>query len=514
MRNYPIQTLLFWKTKDYIKTRKFMDNIESDPDLSDYYDENVSQEGKEKTFVLDGQQRLQSLFAVFDGSYDDKEFYINILTGEKELDDNLYYEFRLSKRNNELDLPYFKLKKLIHDNRNAEDIADEVNTKLDEILLDEGNRREREKLVRRNISQITSLIREDKHFWFDELDGIANKYTYNLILNIFIRVNSGGTKLDAADLMFAAMKEAWSEVEENIESVIELLNNSGRLNFDKTMVLKGIMLVLDKGAILTPDFFLGNQGDLTLNLIEQSWPKISDAFTQLRDFIQSELMLYSDKVVRSYNALIPIFEYFYYNPSPDPINRAKLKSYYYRAQLFNWFSARTDQILNSIHGIFKRNLTSDFPLDEIKKYFKIEVYKEDTLKADHLRDARLRYIFLNMIYVEYTGTSPFNVAFKMNEPHIDHIYPKSKLKKIHPASEINNIGNYRFVGAADNIRKRAELPDSYFKRLKAEGVDIKRHLLLDDYTVDPDKLTINNYNDFRNRRLDEILKIGAKIVNK
>ena len=45
-------------------------------------------------------------------------------------------------------------------------------------------------------------------------------------------------------------------------------------------------------------------------------------------------------------------------------------------------------------------------------------------------------------------------------------------------SEINDIGNLRFVGATDNIRKRAELPESYFTRLKKAGIPIDKHLLV------------------------------------
>ena len=68
MRNYPIQTLLFWRTKDEIKARKFMDQVAWDADLSDFYAPNMSKEGTEKVFVLDGQQRLQTLYAIFFGA--------------------------------------------------------------------------------------------------------------------------------------------------------------------------------------------------------------------------------------------------------------------------------------------------------------------------------------------------------------------------------------------------------------------------------------------------------------
>ena len=67
MLNYPVQTLLFWRTADEIKARKFMKEIDWDADLHTYYDSVVSQKGRTKTFVLDGQQRLQSLYAVFVG---------------------------------------------------------------------------------------------------------------------------------------------------------------------------------------------------------------------------------------------------------------------------------------------------------------------------------------------------------------------------------------------------------------------------------------------------------------
>ncbi len=69
MRNYPIQTFLFWRTRDAIKARRFMQSIEWDAVLSELYDKVISAEGMEKVFVLDGQQRLQTLYALFNGTF-------------------------------------------------------------------------------------------------------------------------------------------------------------------------------------------------------------------------------------------------------------------------------------------------------------------------------------------------------------------------------------------------------------------------------------------------------------
>ncbi len=77
------------------------------------------------------------------------------------------------------------------------------------------------------------------------------------------------------------------------------------------------------------------------------------------------------------------------------------------------------------------------------------------------------------------------------------------------------MGNFRFVGATDNIRKRAELPASYFARLKKSGVDIAKHLLLAGVSANPELLAFDTktYEDFRNRRLSRIWEVASMTVN-
>lgn len=513
MKNYPIQTFLFWRTKDAIKSRRFMDSIISEPNLSDYYDKNISEKDHEKTLVLDGQQRLQSLFAAFDGDFDGQDLYINIVDGDSEIDKGLSYRFDASKQ---LDLPFYKLKDLTNDRRNSEDISDEINKKLSRIVAAEApeQKTSRERRVRRNIGQLMSLLREDKYFWVEELDGIASEYFgYRTILNIFVRVNSGGTKLSPGDLMFAAMKETWADIEENAESVIDDLNSSGHLEFDKEFVLKSIKLAVGKGATLSSeDFYTGVDAENNLKLLRNNWPTAERAFQQLRDFICGDLQLYSDKVIRSYNAFIPIFIYFFDRPTPTALDIAQLKSYYYRSQLFNWYSAGTDRLLDGVYSILTKHKNAEFPLPEVVTYFAGQ-NKDIILSTAHVKDMRLRFILLNLLYVEKNGQGPFNVTYKGNEPHIDHIYPKSKLSG-YPTQDVNHLGNYRFIGAGENLRKRAEDPASYFLRLKTAGIDISRHLLVQAYSANPALLTFPNYIAFRDARLNEIFAICSAIVNR
>lgn len=297
MRNYPIQTFLFWRTKDAIKARKFMECIDWDADLSDYYDPNMSRQGAEKVFVLDGQQRLQSLYAIFKGALNldtnrRSEAYFNVTGGEMPDDEGLLHNlvyFDSSPNDDKL----FRISDLFgrHSQKSAEDIAEEINVQLNDVLGDDGDaKRQREKRVRLNISQLVSILREDRHFWIEELDGVANEFLYKRVLEIFIRVNSGGTKLEAADLMFAAMKEEWDEIEENVEDVVELLNGNN-LAFDKGFVLKCLLVANDKGAQLSPEKFTGETGQKVLADIKENWDVSEKAFQQLRDFIVNELKL-------------------------------------------------------------------------------------------------------------------------------------------------------------------------------------------------------------------------------
>lgn len=523
MRNYPIQTFLFWRTKDAIKVRRFMPTIDWDADLHLLYDNVKSAEGIEKTFVLDGQQRLQTLFALFNGSIlgaDGKtelEAYADLTAGEPPNDDGFIHDVKFSAT--PLPLPFYHLRDLLGKDaqKNAETIADAVNDHLDSTAGESDQEsRARQKRVRRNCGQLLSLLREEKALWVQELDGVADAFPYKVIRDIFVRVNSGGTKLDSGDLMFAAMKEGWADIEENVERIVELLNN-GKLSFDKDNVLKALVVVHGAKAELDPEKFTSASGETLLEALRTDWPRAEDAFQQLRDFIENDLRLYSDKVVRSYGSFVPLFDYLFHNPKPDEANRTLMRAYYYKSQLFNWYSSRTDALINVMHGILGKPHPAGFPIEDVKAYFQSSRNQETELKIGHLADVRLRFIILNLIYVERFGGSPFNVQFRGNEPHVDHIYPQSALRKdlVLATNDINSLGNYRFLGATDNLRKRAELPAEYFDRLKKSGVDIEKHLILEDYADDPSKLKFDvpTYMDFRDRRLQAIFEICERIVN-
>ena len=201
---------------------------------------------------------------------------------------------------------------------------------------------------------------------------------------------------------------------------------------------------------------------------------------------------------------------------PNEGSRVRMRAYYYKAQICNWFGASGDTLINALHQIVGKQLPSGFPLEEVIDYFRHRSYPTE-LQGGHLTDNRLRSILLSIVYVDRWGASPFSVRFKGNEPQVDHIYPQSMLRTRlgQLSAEINDIGNLRYVGATDNNRKRAELPADYFSRLKSQHVDVARHLLVDEFALNPEKMTFDvpTFTLFRESRREEIRRTLKRVVD-
>jgi hypothetical protein len=276
------------------------------------------------------------------------------------------------------------------------------------------------------------------------------------------------------------------------------------------------LVIHGRGSEASAEKFTGADGSKLLADMKAGWDRAEAAFQELRDFLKSDLKVYAEKVVRSHNSFIPLFDYLYFNPKPNERSRALMRGYYYKAQLFGWYSQGTDKVINGLHSVVGLPCMGGFPMQSVKDYFTGRGYTT-ALRKDHLEQTRLRFLLLNLVYVDQMGSSPFDVKYKGNEPHIDHIYPRHALstKLLLGSAEVNTLGNYRFVGATDNIRKRAELPDSYFGRLKTYGAPIEKHLLLDDFAADTKRLVFDvvTYRSFRDRRLQRIWEICGRTVN-
>jgi len=236
LREYPISTLLVWKTTSGIRRRKFIDNWNNTLRLSNFY---VPEDSKMKCLVLDGQQRLQSLFIGLCGSYDGRELFIDILSGEVAAPDDVKYRFCFLDSASTT-FPWVKFKELIFTTKKKREVLDGLKANAGyELSPVQSNK------LDDHLDLIDRTFKMDEAVTYQELDSIDNPllYTEDDVVEIFIRANSGGTKLGKSDLLFSLLNAAWDVADKKMEDLLESLNKHG-FAFDRDFVLKTSLTLL------------------------------------------------------------------------------------------------------------------------------------------------------------------------------------------------------------------------------------------------------------------------------
>ena len=82
LRGFPIGAVMLWRTSQIQRFRRLPRDL--DTDVQEIFNYETSTDNSSKYLVLDGQQRLTSLFAAFKGTYSHKRLYIDVLSGSPE----------------------------------------------------------------------------------------------------------------------------------------------------------------------------------------------------------------------------------------------------------------------------------------------------------------------------------------------------------------------------------------------------------------------------------------------
>jgi hypothetical protein len=434
MREYPIGALLVWKTKETVKHRKFIDNYHRDIKLTDFYQ---AENRHSKMLVLDGQQRLQSLFIGIKGSYSgtDRELYFDVLSGDLVAPEDIRYRFAFLEKARAA-WPWVRFKEIVFVNNKLDmQIAKELEGLAPQQLCN-GDREKLQVNVARARQEFVNL----DNITFQELDGIDSPDTYqvNDIVEIFIRANSGGTKLGKSDLLFSLLISSWEDADGETESLLEVLNQGG-FAFDRDFVLKACLTVLDKGARYDVGKF---RDGTTKEEIINKWETIAAAIKAVRDFVVAKTYIRSDKALPSYLALIPLIYYRYHYP--QKFARATgLQEYLLRSLITGVFGGSPDNLIDKI----VRNIQEhqDFILSEIFGVIRADNRSLDitpNVVFDQYYGSRTIHLFFNLWYQDFD----YKPALDANGPQIDHIFPQSLLKSVkdvNPDSGKMNVLHYR-----------------------------------------------------------------------
>ena len=415
LREYPISTLLVWKTTSRIRRRKFIDNWKDTLRLSDFY---VPEDTKKKNLVLDGQQRLQSLFIGLRGSFEGRELCLNILSGEIAAPDDVKYRFRF------LDpaaivFPWIKFKDLVFTNKKKREILTELRVDAKQTLTNADNDK-----LDEHLDLVDRTFKMDEAITYQELDSIDNPtlYSEDDVVEVFIRANSGGTRLGKSDLLFSLLTASWEDADEQMEDLLESLNKHG-FSFDRDFVLKTCLVLLGQGARYEVQKF--RKPGIREN-IEAEWDRVKKAIQDVLDYVRGKTFIRCDKALPTYLVLIPlVYVRFHF---PEAWRSARdLDSYLLRCSLAGAFGGVPDNLLD---GLVKKLVELEaFDLDEM---FGVIRSQGRSLELTEDRLWNLGYgsdsihLLFNLWYREFNYTP----AYDNNLPQVDHIFPRSKLKEI------------------------------------------------------------------------------------
>ncbi len=419
MREYPISTLLIWKSKSRIRHRKFIDNYKSGLKLSHFY---VPENDKKKCLVLDGQQRLQSLYIGLCGSYEGRELYLDILSGEISAPDDVKYRFEFLDPA-KAEFPWIKFKDLVFHTADLLSAAEDLMETASYELSPEERRK-----ISKHVGIVFKTFHSDDGIAYQELDSMENAdlYTEDDVVEVFIRANSGGTKLGKSDLLFSLLTSSWDHADEQMEDLLSELNRHG-FAFTRDFTLKTCLTILNQGTRYEVSKFRkpGVRED-----IEDKWESITKAIKDVLDFIRGKTFIRCDKALPSYLALIPLVYLRYH--FKDAWKEAKgLDNYLLRSLITGAFGGNPDQLIddcvssiNELHGF------------DTNQIFGVIRDKGRSLELTEDRFWRMGYgsnsihLLFNLWYRDFNYTP----SYENNFPQVDHIFPQSALKKIKVAN--------------------------------------------------------------------------------
>ncbi|GAA7146894.1 hypothetical protein HpBGD45_10150 [Helicobacter pylori] len=505
LRGYPIGSFLFWKLqKEDIAKSDEQDSDKLNFQLYQFitnYDERKPHNEKigieqiirdELYIVLDGQQRLTSLYIGLRGTrtlkkkrarndnpnaYEEKRLYLN-LKHQPNMDnpeDNYQFEFHAKTPENDKKHFWFK-------------VGDILELEESSKILNYARKHDLEKneLALSLLGKLKDAFHNKQLISFFEEEKNLNK-----VLNIFIRVNSGGVKLSYSDLLMPILTASFSsDIREKMNELVDALKDKGFPNVGQDQVLKTCLLLIGKDTT----FELKNFNKKNIKEIEENWEKITESIYNAAKLLEN--FGYAGYLGSAY--ILSSLAYFYFlNLKMDKNDEEQALKFVRNAQITSYFTPSTDTKLNNIANSMKDVKTFESFNHNLAKHqtcpLKItnDAIEEMMCSSSHA----LVFPILQILYP--------NLNYKTTTFHIDHIYPKSKFneknKKLDKDFCENHLYNLQLLEGAENQAKKDKDPEVWLKE------EYKGERAIEEYKkrnyIDPNlKLEWENIKEFREKR--------------
>ncbi|WP_294200655.1 DUF262 domain-containing protein, partial [uncultured Chryseobacterium sp.] len=476
IKGYPIGTFIFWKTKDRLRSIRDIGNLKlPEPVKGDFVN-----------FVLDGQQRLTSLFASLKGlkierensRFDDySNMFIDLTAPEDEQIVLIEIE---DKDKNAL----IKITDLLYGGLT---LLASYPTEYLKIL---------EEYKKRIESYLFSII-------------LINESPLEIATEIFTRINVGGKPLTLFEIMVAKTFDAENnfDLSEKYKYLIERLKPLNYETISDATILQCISTFISgectKKRILKLDKF---------DFIH-CWEKGIDAVERAVEYFKNYYRIPVSQLL-PYNALIIPFSYFFYHHKDKPTGDKQkyLLDYFWRCALSGRFSSSVEskiaQDIKRIDLIIKNQLPKyEWGINTSKEF----IQKNGWFSASRSYIKSILCIYTYHQPKSFNDASIVNISNywlkQANSKNYHHFFPKAYLKKQNKEEfYINHIVNITIVD--DFLNKReiaAKAPSVYMKKFIKQNDNIdntmKTHLIDD---LDAFGILENDYDKFFEKRSEMI----------
>lgn len=537
MQEYPIGSFLFWSVdRDRTSDYQFYEFVQRFHQRDNRHSEKANLTGeRDITAILDGQQRLTALFLGLKGTYAVKlphkrwdndlayptrRLYLNLLNTADKEDMKFDFQFLTDEECKVRDENTFWFK--VGGVLDFHEEADVNEYLISEGLLSGGG--ESSKLANRTLFKLYSAVKNSQiiNYYLEEDESLDK------VLNIFIRINSGGTELYYSDLLLSIATAQWKkkDAREEIIGFVDEINKSWKpFNFDKDFVLKSCLVLCD----LDMKFKVDNFKTENMLLIEERWEEITESIRLAVKLVSS--FGFNRDTLPSKNAVIPIAHYMQAKGNPsnycvsdkDREDRKAVQQWLNRSLVKQAFSGQPDAVLVPMRRILSTG-SDAFPLDKVIEEFR-GTNRTLTFDKDEIE---------NLFYYKYNQNYTFSVLALLyptldfrNVFHQDHIFPKSKFTRAKLAKRgipedkiefyldnVNSLANLQLLEGAPNQEKSTTDFSVWLAKTYPKDEDRKEYMR--KHYIPDVKLDFSNFEEFVNERkrlisgkFEELLSVSA-----
>jgi hypothetical protein len=310
VKGYPIGTFIFWKTKDRLRSIRNLGNLV----LPEPH------EGDSINYVLDGQQRLTSLFIAIKG------LSISRIENKSEDFSEMYIDLSASDENQIVKTKY----EILEINKNFIKVTDLL--KGDFTLL--------ASYPQEYHTKINSYKKNFESYNFSVI--LVKEVPIDIATEIFTRINIGGKSLTLFEIMVAKTYDSVRDFDlsEKYNSLIKELENVKYETISEATVLQTISILLIK------DCTRKNILRLEKAKIIDIWETAIDSIKSTVDYFKSYYRIPVSRLL-PYNALIIPFSYFFFKHKDKPLGfqQKYLEDFFWRCSISGRYSSAVESKL-------------------------------------------------------------------------------------------------------------------------------------------------------------------------